>query len=55
MSNTKKVSNKQVSEYLIDCLGYDGLFIDHLLSQYDNLLDCLDEAELQECLEYIGG
>lgn len=46
------LTNKMVSGYLADCLGYDEMMIDELKDTWKPLKDCLSEEETKDCLNY---
>ena len=50
-----KLSNKQITAYLIDCLGYDELAVDEIKENFKCCLSsCLSYEEKKECFSYNG-
>jgi len=47
-----KVTNKMVSGYLSDCLGYDELMIDEIKNSHPCLQKALTDEEIEDCLNY---
>ncbi len=49
----KKLLNKEIVNYLVDCLGYDNLMIDEVKENYRGCLSsCLSKEEKEDCINY---
>ena len=48
----RRLTNKDVAAYLMDCLGYDEMMIDELKSNFKPLQSALNESEMQDCINY---
>ena len=48
-----KLTNKQIKNYLADCLGYDEMMIDEIKENHNGkMIDCLNEQEVIDCENY---